>query len=117
MPGFPYTSWIALVSIIVIIISMPFISGQTSGLIAGVVMTVLFAVIYLIMKYSGKTEENIPDTLNRQRLKSQYAHEFSEELSEQKKWKSGKRRNESEMTCKDKKADDMDDEMDQDDYE
>lgn len=54
MPGFPYTSWIALISIIVIIISMPFISGQTSGLIAGLVMTALFAVIYLIMKAVGK---------------------------------------------------------------
>jgi L-asparagine transporter-like permease len=81
MPGFPYTSWIALISIIVIIISMPFISGQTSGLIAGVAMTVLFAVIYLIMKATGKAEDT-PEAFSRQKLKSRYAHEFSEELTQ-----------------------------------
>ena len=83
MPGFPYTSWIALISIIVIIVSMPFISGQTSGLIAGVAMTVLYSVIYLIMKYRGKIENNSPtENFNRHKLKSQYANEFSEELSQ-----------------------------------
>lgn len=81
MPGFPVTSWIALISIIVIIISMPFISGQTSGLIAGVGMTVVYAGIYMIMKFTGKTEEDATDqNIKSQKYRSRYAHEFSEEF-------------------------------------
>ena len=82
MPGFPVTSWIALISIIVIIVSMPFISGQTSGLIAGIAMTVAFSIIYLIMKKVKKPgTDNESKMLNRTELKTQFAHEFSEELS------------------------------------
>lgn len=79
MPGFPYTSWIALVAIIVVIISMPFISGQTSGLIAGVAMTALFIVIYLVMKVTGKAETG--ELISRRGMRSRYAQEFSEELT------------------------------------
>ena len=82
MPGFPYTSWIALLFIIIIIFSMPFIAGQTSGLIAGVVMTVLFAVIYMLMKYMDKKERRSRKPLNRQQLQSKYAHEFADELGQ-----------------------------------
>lgn len=81
MPGFPYTSWIALISIIAIIISMPFISGQTSGLIAGLGITVLFAVIYLVMKFTGKTEEGRSKKgLDRKNYRTSFAQEFSEEF-------------------------------------
>lgn len=82
MPGFPYTSWIALIGIIVIIISMPFIPGQTSGLVTGIIMTALFAAIYMIMKLTGKTHENQPAEFNRGNLRAGYSHEFSEELSQ-----------------------------------
>lgn len=82
MPGFPFTSWIALISIIVIIASMPFISGQTSGLIAGVSMTVAYAIIYLVMKKVKKVDsKEITKSPGRTELKTQFAHEFSEELS------------------------------------
>ncbi|MDD3174615.1 MAG: amino acid permease [Herbinix sp.] len=83
MPGYPITSWIALISIIVIIISMPFISGQTSGLIAGVIMTVLFAMIYLIMKFMGKKEDNkVVRGYNNNEYRASFSHEFSEELTQ-----------------------------------
>ncbi len=82
MPGFPFTSWIALLSIIVIIVSMPFISGQTSGLIAGIAMTAAFAVIYLVMKKVKKPVTGREyEIINKTELKTQFAHEFSEELS------------------------------------
>jgi L-asparagine transporter-like permease len=82
MPGFPVTSWIALISILVIIISMPFISGQTSGLIAGVAMTILFIVIYMVMKAMGHSEVKPSEKeVNPGSLRSGYAHEFSEELT------------------------------------
>jgi amino acid permease len=84
MPGFPYTSWIALISIIVIIISMPFIPGQTSGLIAGIAMTILFIAIYLVMKARGKTEKNTnTDKVENGRIdfRTGFTHEFSKELT------------------------------------
>ncbi len=115
MPGFPYTSWIALISIIVVIISMPFISGQTSGLIAGIVMTVMFSVIYLVMKYTGRIEEETPQGLNRQKFRSQYAHEFSDELSHQDKinaQNNGKQDSGNNMSCKDKTQKKSDNEKD-----
>jgi len=56
MPGYPYTSWFALISMIVIIISMPLISGQASGLIAGIIMVALYSAIYLLMKIITSTK-------------------------------------------------------------
>lgn len=48
MPGYPYTSWIVLLTMIIIIMSMPFIPGQESGLIAGIIMTISYLFIYLV---------------------------------------------------------------------
>lgn len=50
MFAYPYTSWIALLSMVIVIFSMPFIPGQVSGLIAGIGMIILYGVIYMIMK-------------------------------------------------------------------
>lgn len=43
LKGFPYTSWIASVSLIAIMASMPLIPGQGSGLAAGVLFVALYA--------------------------------------------------------------------------
>lgn len=48
MPGYPYTSWLALISMVAIILSMPLIPGQAPGLIAGFALVVLYSFIYLI---------------------------------------------------------------------
>ncbi len=84
MPGFPFTSWLALIGTIGVIVSMPFISGQLSGLIAGIAMTVLYAVIYLVMWLVGRRKE-APDMerLHRRSLNAGYASEMSEELTHQ----------------------------------
>jgi L-asparagine transporter-like permease len=85
MPGYPYTSWIALISMVVIILSMPFISGQASGLIAGIVMVALYSVIYIVLKLIVNSQKN--DTADRRlhgkRYKESLLTEFSEELTEQ----------------------------------
>ena len=39
-----------MLCLVLVIISMPFISGQTSGLIAGIFMLILFTGCYLIQK-------------------------------------------------------------------
>jgi L-asparagine transporter-like permease len=50
MPWYPYSTWVVMVSMILIIFSMPFIPGQTSGLIAGITMIILFTGCYLIQR-------------------------------------------------------------------
>ncbi len=80
MPGYPYTSWIALISLIVIIASMPFISGQASGLIAGIIITIIFGVIYFIMKMMGKTQKS-EKPKKAIKFRERFSTEFSEELT------------------------------------
>lgn len=50
MPGFPYTSWIALVSLAFIVISMPLVPGQATGLIAGIFLIGLYVFAFLLLK-------------------------------------------------------------------
>jgi len=82
MPGFPYTSWIALISLIIIIISMPLISGQATGLISGIVMIISFTLIYFVVKshYGFKTQSN--QTRLHRNYRPKLLTEFSKELNE-----------------------------------
>jgi L-asparagine transporter-like permease len=83
MPGYPYTSWIALISIIIVILSMPFISNQTSGLIAGIVMTLLYIGIYLVMRTVSNSRNHVGvSAFNHKKYKARFSEEISEELSE-----------------------------------
>ncbi|KUG03481.1 d-serine/d-alanine/glycine transporter [hydrocarbon metagenome] len=50
LPGFPYTSWLAIVSIIIIIMTMPLIPGQGSGLLAGLLLLLFYSLSYLFFK-------------------------------------------------------------------
>jgi AAT family amino acid transporter len=54
LPGYPYTSWIAIISLIGVILSMPLVPGQGYGLLAGVVLTLLYVTIYVIKKSLAK---------------------------------------------------------------
>lgn len=80
MPGYPYTSWIGLISMIIIILSMPFISGQGSGLVAGLVMVVSYTAIYMVLKYSREKIGN--HKLINNKYKTNLSTEFSDEISE-----------------------------------
>lgn len=80
MPGYPYTSWIALISMIIIILSMPFISGQGSGLIAGFILIVLYSFIYFIaIRPSQSFQKEYRSNPNDQ---SQFLTESSKELTD-----------------------------------
>lgn len=81
LPGYPYTSWIVLISLIFVIISMPFIPGQASGLIAGIIMTVLYSAIYMIFTFKEKRRE-IYRSLSK-RYQSGLLTEASKELNEE----------------------------------
>lgn len=81
MPGYPFTSWLALIGLIIVIISMPFIAGQASGLIAGLIITAVFAGIYMIMWFTGREKESpYMERLHRKRLNTGYSQEMSKEL-------------------------------------
>lgn len=54
LPGYPVTSWIAIISLIAVIISMPLVPGQGYGLLAGIALTILYIGIYQVKKYASK---------------------------------------------------------------
>ena len=79
LPGYPYTSWIAIIGLIAIIASMPLISGQGSGLAAGLLVISFYLLVYLITKkYRHVFHRIAPD--NRFFKKPQTDLEISEEL-------------------------------------
>lgn len=86
MPGFPFTSWLALLSLIAIILSMPFISGQVTGLVAGVIMVLSYSIIYIAIKVVFSRREGnqlfIIKT-KKPRLRPGFLTEFSKELTNQ----------------------------------
>jgi len=84
MYGFPYTSLFVLLFLIISILSMPFVSGQASGLIAGIIMVVFYVLSYLVMKFFKVLHNN--NTREKSFVKKEYrdslSTEFSEELTE-----------------------------------
>jgi L-asparagine transporter-like permease len=78
--GFPYTSLFVLISILIAIISMPFIEGQMAGLIAGVIMIVFYTISYLIMKlYKNRIKRTVADIPG---YKEKLSLEAGEELTQ-----------------------------------
>lgn len=79
MPWYPYSTWFVMLFMIAVIISMPFIPGQTSGLIAGIVMIVLFTSCYLVQKtlLSGKSGRGF----SKDRKQPGFSVEYGEELT------------------------------------
>ena len=81
--GFPYTSLFVLIFLVITIISMPFVEGQTSGLIAGIVMVVFYAGSYMVMKLVKKNETRQGLYKNFHQVNAKLTSEFSEELTEE----------------------------------
>lgn len=80
MPGFPFNSWIALISMIIVLISMPFIPGQATGLISGIVMVLFFSLTYLVVKHK-RGDQHADKRARLGNLRHNLATEFSEELN------------------------------------
>jgi len=82
MPGFPYNSWIALISMILVLVCMPLIPGQGTGLVAGIVMVVFFSAMYFVMNYrrkSAQTQASTKTGIHRKNPQSSLLTEFSSE--------------------------------------
>jgi len=48
--GFPYTTWAAIISLIIVIVTMPLIPGQGSGLFAGLLLLGVYSLAYYIFR-------------------------------------------------------------------
>ncbi|WP_315068570.1 amino acid permease [uncultured Clostridium sp.] len=80
MPGYPYTSWIGLISMIIVIFSMPLIPDQAPALIVGLLMVAFFSLIYMGMNFLNNSTKNAYMKINNRKYKSKFSTEFSEEL-------------------------------------
>ena len=82
VPGYPYTSWIVLLSLIIVILSMPFIPGQASGLIAGLIMIVIYSSAYLLIKTLKVSPSKEISDIRSNKMGYQFGvlEEFSKEL-------------------------------------
>ena len=83
MYGYPYTSLFVLFSLIIIIISMPFVPGQASGLIAGMIMLAFYILSYVVLKYYNilhKNHSTLP-SLDTIKYPDPLSAEFSKELT------------------------------------
>ena len=47
LEGFPYSSLFVLICLIAAVVFMPFVKGQTAGLVAGVIIIVFYCVIFI----------------------------------------------------------------------
>lgn len=88
LPGYPYSSWLALISSVAIIASMPLIPGQGSGLLAGLMLIAIFTIFYVIKASYLKNIVPVTNAITREefnrnlpfgKLETQF--EFAEELS------------------------------------
>ncbi|EHI97799.1 amino acid permease-associated region [Clostridium sp. DL-VIII] len=94
MPGYPYTSWIGLISMIIVIFSMPLIPDQAPALIVGLLMVAFFSLIYMGMNFLNNSTKNTYMKINNRKYKSKFSTEFSEELMD------GNHEEKSSKTCK-----------------
>lgn len=54
LTGYPYTSWLAIGALLAIIISMPLIPGQGTGLVAGLILVGFYYLCYLVSIYAKR---------------------------------------------------------------
>ncbi len=77
--GFPYTSIIVLVLLIVAIVSMPFVNGQLPGLIAGCILVAMFTVWYVLLRFA-RQRGGAARAASIKGMRQSYSTEASEEL-------------------------------------
>lgn len=58
LPGYPYSSWIAISGLIIVILTMPLIPGQGSGLFAGLLFVLGYLFLYIVFKGAPQLLKN-----------------------------------------------------------
>jgi L-asparagine transporter-like permease len=84
--SYPYSSLFTLIALIAVVISMPFVKGQESGLIAGGGIVAFFAFAYQMMKQYQKVVSTEPKATNTIFAPGRFQTELSEELTDSE-WK------------------------------
>lgn len=83
MRGFPYSSLFVLLFLLASIISMPFIPGQGSGLLAGIVVVAFYSLCYFAMRLFKTARRHGKDDYKTLYLeKNQFLTEISKDLDE-----------------------------------
>lgn len=84
---FPYSSLLVLIALILTLVSMPYVSGQKFGLIAGVIMAVLYTLAYQVTKrFRAPAHKEEPRKAGAaKKYREQYLTEFSKGLNEKSK--------------------------------
>ncbi|MCG0239955.1 MAG: amino acid permease [Firmicutes bacterium] len=54
LPGYPYTTWAALVAVVAILLGMPLVPGQGAGLAAGLLLVALYGLVYRVGAWRGR---------------------------------------------------------------
>jgi L-asparagine transporter-like permease len=86
MPWYPYSAWAVMICMVLIIASMPFISGQTSGLIAGISMVFLYTGWYFIgTRFLARRIRKGMNGSPQYRFSTEYGKELSDKPRKQKK--------------------------------
>jgi L-asparagine transporter-like permease len=80
MHGYPYTSIFVLVSLIVAIVSMPFVKGQGAGLAAGLSFLVFFEAAFSFLKYYRRRHRD--DVVIHPLRSTGFAAEVSKDLTD-----------------------------------
>ena len=76
MWGFPYTSLLVMIALILSMASMPFVAGQAPGLVAGIALVVFFTLTYGTMKLIARYRSA---SIRRTRLGPGYSMEIAKE--------------------------------------
>lgn len=83
LPAYPYTSWFALTSLIIVIGSMPLVTGQGTGLVAGLLLLALYSLAFFIVNSRKKVVVAVRGTqqksVNINKLRLKYGMEASKE--------------------------------------
>jgi len=83
--GFPYSSFFTLIGLLIAMVSMPFVAGQTAGFFAGIALVVFFTVSYVLLKYINTRKlHKVLVAYSKKPRNHSFLTEFSEEFHESK---------------------------------
>jgi len=83
---FPYASLITLLALLAVIMGMPFVAGQETGMFAGGAILSFFATTYLVMLlYQRNHKRQLYHVIQGSRLQPEFSKELGETVPNQKK--------------------------------
>ncbi|WP_413300013.1 hypothetical protein AA0X95_17395 [Bacillus sp. 1P10SD] len=73
---------------IIVLISMPFIPGQGTGLVAGIGMVVVYSLCYFAMRYrtrGGSSRSEVPNIDYRTGMLTEFSEELTDQVNDEEK--------------------------------